>query len=647
MSLYSMMFNQYEVQSSQLLVTAFDFTSPERCRNVQYVISQLLSHGIVPLLNENDAVSASQGYAVYGTTFSDNDSLSSLVAIEMNAHLLVLLTDVAGVYDRPPCEEGAQLIDVFENNKTSNDVKIGDKSTQGRGGMSAKIDAAQKAIRGGVQVVVIASGFDSTTIGNIVNGGNQGTAFFRHAAVDPDAVRGRVDSLDSMGSLDHKKSITRPMSHDSSEEMAKSARSASRALQFLSSEERVNILLAIAEAIKAQTADILAENAKDMTAAKSAGIAGAMLKRLLLTTDKLDTLYLGIKSIAGQDEPLGALISRTELADGLMLDKQSCSIGVLLVIFESRPDCLPQIAALAIRSGNGLLLKGGKEASHSNALLHRIIVDAVYAASEGKVDRSVIGLVTSRADIPNLLKMDKYVDLVIPRGSGAMVQNIKDHTNIPVMGHAEGVCHIYVDEYADINKAIKIVLDSKTDYPSGCNAVETLLMHSSCQANGVADTLCRSLRQAGVVIHGGPVAVAAGLADRLVTDFHTEYGELEISIELVDSMDAAIEHIHTHGSSHTESIVTEDLPTAELFLKTVDAACVFHNASTRFADGYRFGLGAEVGISTGRIHARGPVGIEGLLTYKWQLRSSNETGHSVHDFAGKDAICHYTHEKKV
>jgi gamma-glutamyl phosphate reductase len=342
-------------------------------------------------------------------------------------------------------------------------------------------------------------------------------------------------------------------------------------------------------------------------------------------------------------EPIGKCISNLEVASGLKLKQVTAPIGVVLVVFESRPDSLPQIASLALRSGNGLLLKGGKEAEHSNACLHRVIVNAVHTASGGKVPREVIGLVMGRAAVGELLKLDELIDLVIPRGSNSLVMNIKANTRIPVLGHAEGICHVYVDSEADSEKAADIVVDSKTNYPAACNAAETLLLHESLLADpaGCASYLLRRLQTASVTVMGGPRAVEVGFipAAAAADGFKNEYGDNTITVELVPSLEAAIEHIHNYGSGHTETIVTENAASAQRFLEAVDSACVFHNSSTRFSDGFRFGLGAEVGISTGRIHARGPVGVEGLLTTKWVLRS--DTCHVVGKMNGNEMP--YTH----
>ncbi len=314
-------------------------------------------------------------------------------------------------------------------------------------------------------------------------------------------------------------------------------------------------------------------------------------------------------------EPLGRLVRHTELTDGLVLRQETAPLGLLLVIFESRPDALPQVAALALKSGNGLVLKGGREASRSNRILHRVIGDAIGE----RIPREVIGLVETRAHIADLLELDDVIDLVIPRGSN-------ENTRIPVLGHADGVCHVYVDDSADLDMAIEIVGDSKRDYPAACNAMETLLVHRALARDGRLERLLGALD--GVRLFGD--AETGRLLDLPVAEsLHTEYGDLAAAVVLVSDVDAAVDHVHWHGSGHTEAIVAGDPSVAERFLARVDAACVFHNASTRFADGFRFGLGAEVGISTSRIHARGPVGVDGLLTTRWKLTGA---GHTVGQF---------------
>ncbi|KAE9618099.1 putative glutamate-5-semialdehyde dehydrogenase, Glutamate 5-kinase [Lupinus albus] len=310
-------------------------------------------------------------------------------------------------------------------------------------------------------------------------------------------------------------------------------------------------------------------------------------------TQSISNLAKSVRMLADMEEPIGQILKRTELADNLTLEKLSCPLGVILIIFESRPDALVQIAALAIRSGNGLLLKGGKEAKRSNEVLHKVITSAI----PDTVGDKLIGLVTTREAIPDLLKLDDVIDLVVPRGSNKLVSQIKDTTKIPVLGHSDGICHVYVDKEANIEMAKQIIKDSKTDYPAACNAMETLLIHKDLSTNGGLDQLVVELKNEGVELYGGPRASTL------------------LNIAEARSF---------HHDSHTECIVTENLEVAETFLCQVDSAAVFHNASTRFCDGARFGLGAEVGISTSRIHARGPVGVEGLLTNRWILKGNGQ-----------------------
>lgn len=656
MTLYDTMFSAFDVPTSQLLVTSFDFHNEERRANVQYVISQLLSMGIVPLINENDAVSANQGYNTFGKGFSDNDSLASQVSNVMQADLLVLLTDVSGCFTAPPSMPGSQLIDVFDKKSF---FLEGTKSAQGRGGMAAKVDAAMNAVQKETQACVIASGRDPDVLNSIFAGDKKGTLFLKKdhgLKEDGTPLYTETDGLSATDVIVEEGNTggesppivgtakSHVISAESVEEIAVNCRRGGRLLSCLSSEERENILNEIANEIKANKEEILARNKEDLLAAKAMGkeISAPNLKRLQLTDEKLSVLSDGIRSIAKQEEPIGALQSSMELSEGLQLDKITTPIGVLLIIFESRPDCLPQIAALAIRSGNGILLKGGKEAEKSNDILHTIIQNVIERCTNGQVPRDTISLVKSRAEISLLLSLDQYIDLIIPRGSGAMVNFIKQNTKIPVMGHAEGICHVYVDKEANIDKACSIVVDAKIDYPSACNAAECLLLNSdllSLPSKGgnksAAHDVVQALVESDVSIFGSERAIDTGLCSEEVLDFKTEYGNFGISVHIVDSLLEAVDHIHQYGSSHTEAIITENNATAQQFLSVVDSACVMHNASTRFADGFRFGLGAEVGISTGRIHARGPVGVEGLLTSKWILKSTSATGHYVGQFSTK------------
>ncbi|DAZ92848.1 TPA: hypothetical protein N0F65_012519 [Lagenidium giganteum] len=614
MSLYETLFSLYDVACSQVLVTGSDFKTAKNRANMRDTMLNLLELDVIPIVNENDAVSAASD----GTVFSDNDSLAALVGAEIEADLLLLLTDVEGLYNKPPGQAGARIISTFRFDNS--EFEIGEKSSVGRGGMGAKIESAQKAIARGVKAVVIASGFKYGIVTSVLNGGNHGTLF----VANPGAK-----SVESM----------------SAEEMAVAARDECRNLQRLTSDERASILRRIANDLIDKSDAILKANKADLHAAELTSLDEGLLARLKLTKSKLQTLADGIRSIADQEEPVGRMLKRMELASGLVLHQETAPIGVLLVIFESRPDSLPQIASLALRSGNGLLLKGGREAAHSNAILHQIIVDAVESETNGRVGKPVIGLVTSREEINDLLRLDDVIDLCIPRGSGTMVSHIKKNTRIPVLGHAEGVCHMYIHSAADFDKAKKLAIDAKTDYPAACNALETLLIDDSLVANGDAKHLLEALEEAGVTIHLGPRADAQNLStthSRKTTALSTEYGTKDLTVELVSGLEAAVKHINEHSSGHTESIVTEDAEAARTFQQDIDSACVFHNASTRFADGFRFGLGAEVGISTGRIHARGPVGVEGLLTTKWKLKS--ESGHTVAQFAGPNAL-KYTHKK--
>lgn len=639
MNLYSSLFNQMEITPSQILLTQHDFQDAERLQNLSYTIERLLSLGIVPIINENDAVSGNTGYTT-ADVFSDNDSLAALCARSFNAEVLLMLTDVAGVYDRPPNAPGSKQIKFYMEDV--DDVKIGAKSVNGRGGMGAKIDAALGAVKPGSKcnACVVVGGHDLDairgTIGTMVPPEIKGTLF---ATVDTQLYEIAAKEVDTLVAKIEGRSMP-----DEARTMATNARREARKLQCLPYEERRRILYTVAAALIERKEEILKANKCDLDAASHDNVSLQLVSRLKLNDDKLNTLATGIRQIADQRDPLGVVKSKRELADGLELSQITVPIGVLMIIFESRPDSMPQISALALASGNGLLLKGGKEAHHSNRALHMVIGDAVEDGSDGKISREIIGLVTSRDQIKDMLSLDDVIDLVIPRGGNALVQYIKRNTKIPVLGHADGVCHVYVAPSATKDNASKLVVDAKTDYPSACNAMETLLLHRDTLDNGVAMSCTMALRAAGVKCLGGPSAMKTGLCDTPAKELKCEYGDHTCMVEIVDSIDEAIDWIHKYGSGHTESIVCgPDDSNGELFLRNVDAACVFKNASSRFADGFRFGLGAEVGISTGRIHARGPVGVEGLLTTKWLLRS--EGLDYVGEYGGDNPSKVYTHKE--
>jgi len=413
--------------------------------------------------------------------------------------------------------------------------------------------------------------------------------------------------------------------HGAMRDVAVGARRAQRELASASGDTRRRALERLAALLSEHEADILAANAADLERAARESLAPPLLARLKLDAAKLATLRDGLLELARSPDPVGEPLSRTELDDGLMLTRVRSPIGVILIIFESRPDAVIQIGGLALRSGNAALLKGGREAGATNAALVALLRQAV---SEQGLDPDVIQGVEGREAAAALLDYDELVDLVIPRGSGALVRAIQSSTRIPVLGHAEGVCCLYLHADADPEMAAALAVDGKCDYPAACNATEDLLVHRDFLPRLPA--VAAALVAAGVTLRAEPgilpVLTGAGIDAAPVgpDDARTEYGDRVLSLHLIEDLDHAIRCIHDWGSGHTDAIVTPDPVVAEDFLRRVDSASVFHNASTRFADGYRYGLGAEVGISTGRIHARGPVGVEGLMTTRWLLRGGGQ-----------------------
>lgn len=402
----------------------------------------------------------------------------------------------------------------------------------------------------------------------------------------------------------------------------------------LSIEERNGILEKVMSGLEEKAEEIFAENRKDLDAAEKNGVAAPVMKRLKFDRDKLEGAVQGIAQLIGLPDPLGRVTLDRELDDGLLLKRVTCPIGVIGVIFEARPDALVQISSLCLKSGNCAVLKGGKETANTNRILFGIIRDAAVA---GGFPAHGLLQAEQHQEIDELLACDDCVDLLIPRGSNAFVRYIMDHTKIPVMGHADGICHIYVDKDADEKKAVPVILDAKTQYTAACNAVETILVHREIAAEFLP-VLAESLKKAGVRICG-TAEVTGLIGGQTVTEEEfREYLDLAVSVKLVGSTDEAIAHINRYGSHHTDAIITENPETAERFMQLVDSAGVYQNCSTRFADGFRYGFGAEVGISTGKIHARGPVGLDGLVTYKYRLYGH---GQIVGDYASGKKQFHF------
>ncbi len=394
-------------------------------------------------------------------------------------------------------------------------------------------------------------------------------------------------------------------------EIAKNAKLAGLEIANLSTELKNKALNLIANELEIRKTEVFQANTKDLDNAinllKDGKLSKSSFNRLKLDENKMRDMIQGIKDISNLDDPIGKILLKRELDTGLVLSKISCPIGVLGIIFEARPDVISQISALSIKSSNSVILKGGKESIHTNKKIMEIINSSLDSIEN--FPKNVIQQVFSHGDIAQMLKCDEYINLIIPRGSNKLVKYIKENTNLPVLGHSSGICHIFVDKSAQLDMAINLVIDSKTQYPSACNSVETLLIHKEFP---YTDQLLAALQLEDIKLITQP------------EDWSTEYGDKILSVKIVDNTDTAIDHINTYGSGHTDCIITDDIKNSEKFMNNVDSSGVYHNVSTRFADGFRYGFGAEVGISTNKTHARGPVGLEGLTIYKYKLEGNGQ-----------------------
>lgn len=422
-------------------------------------------------------------------------------------------------------------------------------------------------------------------------------------------------------------------------EIASDAKAAALVLSRLNTETKNRVLQGMAALIENHCSEILEANLQDLEFAKKENIPGPLVARLAVDETKVKGMAQGIRSVSKLPDPVGQQQEAIELDDGLELTRVSCPIGVIGAIFESRPDAVPQISALCFKSGNAVILKGGAEAQNSNRVIVGLIQKAL-AEVEG-VPVAAVQLIETRAEVAEMLKQDQYINLIVPRGSNQFVRFVQDNTKIPVLGHSEGLCHVYIDEEADVEKAVRVALDAKLQYAAACNAMETLLVHQAI-APKVLPSLVKQFREQEVELVGclKSCSLVPDLKRAEESDWDAEYNDLKLSVKIVNDLSEAISHINAHGSGHTDTIVTENKEQAERFLNEVDSASVMVNASTRFADGFRFGLGAEIGISTNKTHARGPVGLEGLVIYKYKLVGN---GQIVADYSGKNGKS-FTHK---
>lgn len=419
-------------------------------------------------------------------------------------------------------------------------------------------------------------------------------------------------------------------------ELAKKVKADSFLLMASSNEMRNTCLKNIIENLKKDKEHILNENKKDIENARLENISSSILSRLLFDEHKMDTVIAGINDLIKMPDPIGKITLKRELDEGLVLTRTTTPIGVIGVIFEARPDALVQIASLCIKSGNAAILKGGSEALLTNRALFESIKRAI---KDSNLPEHALVQLEARSDVSELLSCYEYVDLLIPRGSNSFVKYIMDNTNIPVMGHADGICHTYVDEDFDLDKSIRILVDAKTQYPSACNTTETILVHKNA-VDKLFPRLNKAFNDARIKVfaHKNIIDKFDNAIPATDNSFHTEYLERTVNVKTVDDIDEAINHINTYGSHHTDAILTNIDSNADYFMNRVDSANVYKNCSTRFADGFRYGFGAEVGISTGKLHARGPVGLEGLCTYKYKLYGN---GDIVADYADGKKEFHF------
>lgn len=581
---YNVFFGRHGKHTAQILLTEEDFKDETRFGNLLNSLECLLRLGAIPIVNENDTVSTSELDSSEGRDerlFGDNDMLSSLVAAGVKADLLIILSSVDGLLDRSNSVV-EEVVKVDENLGLLDSGEV-----NGRGGLPTKLKAFRNAVESGV-AGILANGSKPRILKKIFDGEPTGTFF-----------RKNPEKKENSGAI----------------EIA--ARAKKTALAKIDTAQRGRALENVARLVEARADEILRENFGDVAEAEKTGISGAYLERLKLTEKKIKALAGTLRSVAALETPPTTLIS-WKLPNGLKIEKERVSLGVLLLIFESRPDVVVEASALALKSGNAIILKGGKEARRTNRKIVELMKEGIKQA--GLPEDAIQLFEGSRQEMAELLKMNRFIDLVVPRGGEDLLKFVKVNSTIPILSAGGGNCHLYVHEAADKQKAIKIALNAKTQKPSACNAIETLLIDEKIAAT-VLPELAQKLVENGVELRCCPKSqeLLGGLNVKPASeaDWSTEFLDYILAVKVVSGIQEAVAHINTYGSRHSEAIITESKEAAEFFLEEIDAAVVYWNASTRFTDGGQFGFGAEVCISTQKLHARGPVGLNDLFTYKY------------------------------
>ena len=596
MFMYDKLFSEYGNTIGQLLITRSDFESDERRANLSNSFEKLFEFGAIPVINENDSI------AVEEIVFGDNDTLSAMVAKLVNADALIILSDIDGLYSGNPREdENAYLIPVVE--EISDELMaIADTkgSTRGTGGMVTKLHAAQIATEAGIDTV---------------DERRSARGYLQTARRQTDRNLFQGESLTEGAHI---------MGAGTVLSIAKGAKEAQRELARAGGAKREAALREISSALRENVQSILEANRADIAAARENGMAESMLDRLTLTAERIEGMAKGVDDVAAMPDPVGRVLSGSTRPNGLRIEKVTVPLGVIGIIYEARPNVTSDAAALCLKAGNAVILRGGKEAINSNKAVANLMRAAVEKAG---LPADTVNLIedTSRESANELMKMNGLVDVLIPRGGAGLIKSVVENSTVPVIETGSGNCHIYIDEFADIDMAANIVFNAKTSRPSVCNACESVLVHKAVAEEAIVAVVGR-LKEKNVEIFGDEIVCSVLDFAKPATeeDWGKEYLDYKISIKTVDNIDEAIAHIAKYSTGHSESIITENYLNAQKFLNEVDSAAVYVNASTRFTDGGEFGFGAEIGISTQKLHARGPLGLNNLTSEKYVVYGSGQ-----------------------